>query len=53
MRISDYRINIPVLVIKEKHGFVGNSSFPLDLLEMLSLVSPAGEYFLHSMTKRK
>jgi hypothetical protein len=25
----------------------------MDLLEMLSLVSPAGEYFLHTTTKRK
>jgi hypothetical protein len=25
----------------------------MDLLEMLSLVSPAGEYFPHTTTKRK
>ena len=49
-RISYYCLNIPVLIIKEKHGLVWNPSFPLDLLEMLGLVSPAGEYFLHKVT---
>jgi hypothetical protein len=48
-----YRFNIPALIIKEKHGLVGNSSFPMDLLEMLGLVSPAGEYFLHTVTMSK
>lgn len=44
-----YRFNISVLVIKEKHGFVRNPSLPLNLLEMLCLVSPAGEYFLQKL----
>jgi hypothetical protein len=52
-RTNDYCFNIPVLIIKEKHGLVGNPSFPLDLLEMLGLVSPAGEYFLHTVTMCK
>ena len=52
-RISYYCLNIPVLIIKEKHGLVWNPSFPLDLLEMLSLMCPAGEYFLYAVTMCK
>lgn len=42
-----YRFDIPVLIIKEEHGLEGHASPPMNSLEMVCLVGPTGEYFLH------
>ena len=46
MKQDNYRFNVPILVIKEKHVGVGNSCPPMNSLKVFCFVSPTGKNFL-------
>lgn len=46
MKQNNYRFNVPILVIKEKHVGVGNSCPPMNSLKVFCFVSPTGKDFL-------